>query len=101
MFTLNVKRLEATVSISISYGDGYGNSLSKNIILIIDENEFRYNVPIKKGINYITIEAVINGKNVCVSKMLTYDEIIVDFDDFIEEVDGVIKANSEIFSIIK
>ncbi len=61
--------------------------------------EYSLNVPINKGLNYIVIEATIDGIKYSRGRKLNYEEIIISLDESITTVDGVINTDKEFFNL--
>jgi hypothetical protein len=62
--------------------------------------EFCHNVPIKKGQNYIGIEAIIDGISYFRGKQVNYEEITISLDGLNEDADGIINTDNEIFNLV-
>jgi hypothetical protein len=62
-------------------------AINKNIVNVDSQTcEFSYNLPIKKGLNFINIKAIINGKEISIDKCLHYENVNIVWHDDIKEI---------------
>lgn len=75
-------------------------AINKNIVNVDSQTcEFSYNLPIKKGLNFINIKAIINGKEISIDKCLHYENVNIVWHDDIREINGVIETDKDVFNL--
>ena len=71
----------------------------QNVEVNEDTLGFSYNIPIKKGRNYIGIEATIDGIEYFRGNRVNYEEINIILDETLKQTEGVINTDNEIFNL--